>query len=1157
MTANSGYTYFIVAPHYRESSLGVQVLHRLCHMINERGGRAWMIGCDVNPEWNAPACTEQAFNSLMDSGEPWIAVYPDVTKGNPLNAPIVVRYMLNREGVIEGNNIDAGDDDLFFWYREEFADKEPNPNIICIENYDLDLFNDNNPVKDLNLLYINRLPHSVIEYEKLPKDIKILSMENPLSHRDLAATLKRARVLYTYECSGTCVLANLCGCPVVSLIAPGFEEYALNEQTFKDIGGAGFSNSDSDEALESVKANLYKVRDHLLLKREIVEKQLDNFVSITQEVARCKHAENIPYSLKTWVNNRVLLKDNTSPVVRLLHVVFCRQASLEEIALTVDSIAPGFDESENILLMVGLPPQVAMDDGQKIFAATEDNWVDIIKVLAKKARFDWLHCIDAGVSYAAEGIALMQHLLLEAGDCRAIYTDEVLKDDAGEIRPCFKPDFNLDLFLSSPQRYFRRFFFHRESWQEMEGFTPSFSSSFEFELLIRFIFRWDLGCIGHISEVTTIVPDMLFSQNHPDEEQHVIEYYLKMRGFHKSWVEAKTHGAWHIHYSSEIAGKVSVLMDAGYDSQRLLRCIYSLLENTNCTELDILISVPYDSSEDFKRVVIKLIEHNKNIRLHFGENGQNVAQRINLLEQQAESDFLLLLSTHTIFIMKNWLNVLMNHMERPEVGCIGPKIISPEKKILSAGIITGADGWLGHIGQGENWLTEGYLSRFQCEQNYSALSGQCLLVKRSAWQAVGGMDTYYENEYAMDVVISLRLKIAGLLCVWTPYSIIASDDPRMLRSNSFSGRNDEMIRMISSKPDIFAEDPTYNRNLSLSLLYYRINDDLTTHWDPLSINKTPAVLIVGDGKERPHTRRLRQLLNKLAEDGQIRLTFAPKAPSHTEFLRSKPAIIILGGDLSKLSVTYLNTLKNSFPCSLLALADDMAENNKFSLDSLPVDLWLTFYAPQQEFLKKNKLKVTLLPAGLSDAWFISPKKEISKTVGSKARILCIPRGWKQKELNFMKDIIVSSNKEIDWVILGEWPTDWIPFVKETWRFKKGDVCPEQLQELNIDAAVIFHSSHDGSRVRDAHLIYQLAACRIPVISSDVSSLVCKIPVTKIKADNKKWLQALENITGRRTQVEVDNFHLSELAKTHYRISSACLKELCEIMVADTKSLIIH
>ena len=129
--------YLIAAPDYRESSLGIQVLHRLCHMINERGGRAWMVGCTVNPDWNAPALTQEAYEQVISSGKSWIAVYPEVTTGNPFSAPVTVRYMLNREGVIMQNAIEAGADDLFFWYRPEFADKEPNPNILGIESYDL------------------------------------------------------------------------------------------------------------------------------------------------------------------------------------------------------------------------------------------------------------------------------------------------------------------------------------------------------------------------------------------------------------------------------------------------------------------------------------------------------------------------------------------------------------------------------------------------------------------------------------------------------------------------------------------------------------------------------------------------------------------------------------------------------------------------------------------------------------------------------------------------------------------------------------------------------------------------------------------------------------------------------------------------------------
>lgn len=1110
-----------------------------------------MAGCDINPDWNAPSCTEPEFISLTGNGEPWIAVYPDVITGNPLNAPVVVRYMLNREGVIQGNNIDAGDDDLFFWYREEFADKELGPNVFSIENYDLDLFIDDSPIKDLDLLYINRLPHSVIEYEKLPKGITLLSMENPLSLKELAATLKRARVLYSYESSGTCALANLCGCPVVSLKAPGFEDFAISEQTLKDNGGAGFTDSDAPESLASVRASLYIVRDKVLSRRKNVDIQLDNFLQLTQDAARNKHVMVLPHSLGEWGSNRKLLTSGTTSSCRILHIVFCRQSSLEDIASTVDSIIPGFDESQNILLMVGLPPHFSMDDGKKVFAATEGDWLEIVNTLALDERFDWLHCIDAGVCYAAEGIPLMQRLLLEAGDCRAIYTDEILKRTDGTSGPCFKPDFNLDLFLSSPQRYLRRVYFQRESWLEMGGFVASFSSSFEFELVVQYIFQWDLSCIGHISEVTTIVPERIFNESHPIEEKQVIENYLKVRGFEQGWAEPRAHGAWNICYQKESVGKISVLMDAGYDSKLLQHCLNNLLNNTGWPDFEVLISVPYDANEDLNLGVMTLVETNENIRMYQSESGKNVAQRMNLLEHQAEGDYLLLLSVHTLFIMKNWLSALMNHIVRPEVGCVGPKIISPEKNILSAGIIAGLDGWLGHIGQGENWLNEGYLSRFHCEQNYSALSSHCLLINRNAWQSVGGMDADYDNKYTVDVIISLKLRMAGLLCVWTPYSIIASDNPYILRSSSLQGRDEQMTKMVVSMPEIFVNDPNYNRNLSLSRPFYPV-ENLATYWDPLSLSKVPLILVVGDEKERSNSRRMRQLLIRMETAGQVRLIFANETPLQTEFMRMKPAVLILCGDLSKVSFVHLDMLKNSFPCRIIALADDIDDNSTVQWKSVPVNLWLTFYSTQRAFLKKQKLEVELMPSGLPEQWFVMKERKKARSTNTKARILCIPRDWKQRELNFMQSVIAASKADVDWVILGEWPTSWIPYLKETWRFRQGDICPEQLRELNIDLAVIFHNNNDSSHNRDAHLIYQLAACEIPVIASDVAVLECAIPATKVKADLKKWLRAIKGFTCDFALREINKNKSFLLAKECYQLTDADLKVMYGYLISNDK-----
>ncbi|URQ59487.1 hypothetical protein LQ939_11800 [Pantoea alhagi] len=191
------FPYLIMAPDYRESSQGIQVMHQLGHMINQQGGKAWMVGCTVNPQWNTPRLDEESWHAIIHGGQPYIAVYPEVASGNPLSAPVCVRYMLNREGVIMKNRLEEGPDDLFFWYRKEFAEKAVNPDILRIESFDLDLFCDDNPDKDRDLLYLNRVPESAVDFSLLPPGIQILSMRNPLSLQETGGSVKaHARALF-------------------------------------------------------------------------------------------------------------------------------------------------------------------------------------------------------------------------------------------------------------------------------------------------------------------------------------------------------------------------------------------------------------------------------------------------------------------------------------------------------------------------------------------------------------------------------------------------------------------------------------------------------------------------------------------------------------------------------------------------------------------------------------------------------------------------------------------------------------------------------------------------------------------------------------------------------------------------------------------------
>mgnify|MGYP001330830934 CR=1 FL=1 len=92
----AAHPYYIAAPDYRESSAGVRVMHRLCHMLNTQGLEAYVVGAEVfHPQLVTPCLDSKTSIRHRRENRIPIAIYPDIITGNPLNAPVCVRYMLN------------------------------------------------------------------------------------------------------------------------------------------------------------------------------------------------------------------------------------------------------------------------------------------------------------------------------------------------------------------------------------------------------------------------------------------------------------------------------------------------------------------------------------------------------------------------------------------------------------------------------------------------------------------------------------------------------------------------------------------------------------------------------------------------------------------------------------------------------------------------------------------------------------------------------------------------------------------------------------------------------------------------------------------------------------------------------------------------------
>ncbi|MBP0600730.1 glycosyltransferase [Herbaspirillum sp. LeCh32-8] len=298
-----GHPYYIYAPPYRETSSGVRVLHLLCHALNLAGREAYIASTDsVNPQLKTPPLTRAIIDRHLSSGQVPIAVYPEVIAGNPLGTEVCARYILNRVGALTGRGLDAGEDDLLFYFSTQWLDnpeQKASADILFLPDIDPTLSTPEDAhERTKTYLYQHRFPLEKIDFSLFPPDTELLSMANPVTLTQLIEKLKIGKVLYTYELSSTCTQAMLCGCPVIYREEGGLTETPL-PALFGTDGAAMISEPDG---LERARATVARVHDRWLRVEETFWAALEVFTDKTQ--ARAKHKQ----AAKRQANQAVTVK---------------------------------------------------------------------------------------------------------------------------------------------------------------------------------------------------------------------------------------------------------------------------------------------------------------------------------------------------------------------------------------------------------------------------------------------------------------------------------------------------------------------------------------------------------------------------------------------------------------------------------------------------------------------------------------------------------------------------------------------------------------------------------------------------------------------------------------------------------------------------------
>src|SRR5690606_30814880 len=172
-----GHPYYIQAPDYRDTSSGIAVLHKLCHVLNLIGEDAYLVGCTQrSPLLKTPILTPEIAAGHENSNRQPIVIYPEVVQGNPLGAPVVARYFLNKEAFLSGKKTNFIDTDLLFHFSP-FCKQghDRSDGLLRFPIVDLTLFSPpEKPVpREGSFIYQNRWPIEKIDFSRLPTSVEL------------------------------------------------------------------------------------------------------------------------------------------------------------------------------------------------------------------------------------------------------------------------------------------------------------------------------------------------------------------------------------------------------------------------------------------------------------------------------------------------------------------------------------------------------------------------------------------------------------------------------------------------------------------------------------------------------------------------------------------------------------------------------------------------------------------------------------------------------------------------------------------------------------------------------------------------------------------------------------------------------------------------
>ncbi|QJT81336.1 glycosyltransferase [Kosakonia sp. MUSA4] len=761
--------------------------------------------------------------------------------------------------------------------------------------------------------------------------------------------------------------------------------------------------------------------------------------------------------------------------------------------------------------------------------ADDAAWPAVANALLQTRSAEAMLLVPAGFTLRDDALLRFAEQRMNQQNAGLFYCDEMTRAENGEPVFTLRPGVNIDLLRGVPY-IGQTVLFSRETALQVGGFSGHYPHAEHIDLLWRFVEGQGAGAVGRVAEVLVENPHPATQWSEAAdvvaECEQALLAHLQRLGINATQEEGFAENIKRLRYQWQATPLVSIIIPTRDRFALLKRCIESLMEKTRYQHYELLIVDNQSVEEDACRFLNDLAALGLDqIRILRYDAPFNFAEINNAAAQQARGDVLVFLNNDCEIIDGHWLDALLEHTLRPEVGLVGARLEYQDGRIQHGGYLVGVQHGVDVAFDGADGQSNGFQHFLKTPRNLAAVSASCMMVRKEVFFSLNGFTQERYPLYFADVDLGLRAQQQGYLNVWTPYARVKHmGGATRLFGNKIGVQERPLLQDYTTLRGEWQQgllnEPSYHPLMQKMGKAFTLSASIARLHQPLPGRPLPVVLAhhinwVGGGHHRvmqPFKALERHLMIEggltntipgLMEAAQMRpdvilleLITGSRFPDIMKQLRDvSGAKIVLEYDDYLLNVPMKNGNRQHFPPQML-------KNFRKVMDS--ADWVVVSTAPLAEAYSRFHSDIRIAQNRLApNQWdhLLS-----ARGTGKKVRVGWAGGSSHTGDLEILLPLIKELEGQVEWVFMGMKPRNvlcefhpGVPF----------EMYPEKLASLNLDLALVPLEINQFNECKSNLRLLEIGTCGVPIIATDIEPYRCNLPVTLVANRFKDWMNAIQ------------------------------------------------